>query len=630
MPTLTIIETPLFEVTLEPQQQTSQQATRSTALVARLVFESMAESLWITARYSLKSFTLIVFGFSGSWKNLRFTNDLYLIAFKVTLWALNLLSSWIVTAIQLYDKKTKKQSDHSLITPYCGSDINPFHIQTKELNLDASQVPAEITVDTLLNLFEEINFDQPGAVGYITNLDGHSKAKLKDSLNTFCRRVKACEPFLGTPSSLDAPKLIAFYKQIEDAARLSLFKVINDLKQFQDTHGTQVTEYGQEEQREYNNLVETRSQLVIDIAIGATACGARYMSDTMDAYYRLYPNSGSNTGSLQDLLFEVLAKKRYQIARKEIECISIDAHIYSGYMGSVGKLLAVPGSANITETLTRETSLDDKLATFFKSYNPNTIKEAIQQALKQDQDKTGKAQKAALRTHVIDWIKDHAKNWKKDLSKAQLTRLTVAIEAILETQDPIEQAEPTPLDDFAQLLTFLQAQGEQKLYPKNFDCWNAFIEEIFSSEQAKEWRNSKYQGDSIHKIKKMQALKQSLYRETFDSETYERLKNDLDSERDLNTSDYKPFYSLQRKHTAVNRYLSDQGLCTLEFETFKRVASQTASLEEVLTGLIDRAKEPEFLNALKMDNLDTEGLQEEVLEWLLVSHNILNPYTRED
>lgn len=122
---------------------------------------------------------------------------------------------------------------------YADPLIDTQHIKTKDTTIDVSHVPDEITVSTLVEVFDKINFTRPDLPGYMSEgsrTEDHqvyTSRELRQSLeDNFVRRVNAREAFLGTPAAWNIAMLSQFYSQIESAVRYSLHKVVNDCSEF--------------------------------------------------------------------------------------------------------------------------------------------------------------------------------------------------------------------------------------------------------------------------------------------------------------------------------------------------------------------------------------------------------------
>ena len=119
-------------------------------------------------------------GYYGSLSNFRPPENIYLAAFKVFFWAAAVFWCFTTTALRLLIDQMSPPSN-TFLTELAGGEINIEHLQTKELSIDVSGVPKEITVDTLTTLFDEINFSDRNKPGYMAP---HQSQRRKHHLHT--------------------------------------------------------------------------------------------------------------------------------------------------------------------------------------------------------------------------------------------------------------------------------------------------------------------------------------------------------------------------------------------------------------------------------------------------------------
>jgi len=222
---------------------------------------------------------------------------------------------------------------------------------------------------------------------------------------------------------------MAFYQQIEDAVRLSIQKVSEDLTNFRGKN-QQAIEAGDEDIiRSYKSLLEDQARLVIDLAISGKHCGARYMGEAMTRYNYLYAES-ARSDTLQDSLITLLGNKRNTIAQTQIQMHfggqqhGADTHSYAQYMQQMGKLLAIPGTGNIVEHLGGLFRFDSDyyLREFFKEYTESTIGEAVQEKVKSSQH---------FREQICDWLKGQSGEWRSE-DQADPNLLVQQLQAVID------------------------------------------------------------------------------------------------------------------------------------------------------------------------------------------------------
>lgn len=421
MATICLIESPPFEVNFELFNDTKK--GREDSLIQRVwravftplewigfIFTAVAQAAYVTIRYSWISFKHNVLGYYGSLADFHPPQNFYLVVFKVVFWVLKLFWCFVTTAYRLFIEKMGPHSNEFLRI-YAGEEIDLSHLRTSEKAIDVSGVSSEITVDDLMTLFEEINFKDQNGPGYMASSSCKEGEKiytveeLRSSLTKFITNVKGRVPFIGTPPFHDIPRLMAFYQQIEDAVRFSIYTVNQRLAEFKQSNGTEPTGYSELQMRQYKDILEDRSRLAIDMAIAGQHCGARYMGDSITSYYSF---KGETTGgaTLQESIVEFLASKRSEIARLQaLQHMGSDTHAFSNYMATLGKPLGLPGVSNVVEHLSVSFNSDKFLRLFFQEYTVNCIIETTRAEIKKSQQ---------LRTQITDWISDQVGEWMRE------------------------------------------------------------------------------------------------------------------------------------------------------------------------------------------------------------------------
>lgn len=200
-----------------------------------LFFEALVQANWMTLTHMRISFFQNVLGYYGPLDKFRPPSDIYLAAFKVAFWILG--TAWYTTKTTCELFVQKMWGDLNGKSLYYLQRFNPEidmdHIQTKELVLNASKVPAEIQVDTLLQLFDQINFTDSKAPGYMKESSRmeyettYTVAELRTSIAKYVHNVKNRVAFLGTPRPLIRQNSCAF---INTSKMRRVFRSIKSLK----------------------------------------------------------------------------------------------------------------------------------------------------------------------------------------------------------------------------------------------------------------------------------------------------------------------------------------------------------------------------------------------------------------
>lgn len=567
-----------------------------------LLFLAVKEGTFITLGQSWVSFKHIVLGYYGSIKHMEPPSNIYLVVFKIVYWVLALGWCLITTSCLLFLKKINENQNDAFLSSY-NDQINMQHIRTKEILLDASHVPATVTVDQLANIFEEINFKQPEKPGYMAETSRredkatYTVEELNLSLAVFIKQVKERTPFLGTPLAFDTPRLMAFYQQIENAVRLSIFKMQQDMEKFTLANGNDPAVYEGEVLREYKNLLETKSRIALDLAIAGKWCGARYMGNAMKVYEDLYPEHVQNEGTLSDCLIELLAKKRKKIAQSQIHThLGSSTHAFTNYLGSLGEILGLPGTKNVIEHLSDPLDQDFYLTKFFDEYTVDTIIDTVQKRVKKSHE---------FREKIIDWMKEQLGGWKKHEYLQEALQKIEEIRKIM--NEKIEISENPHITHFKALVLHLKEKNIELPERGIKDFWDEF----FALEAVRTWTPTVFGNDLRIRMGHVHALKSFLKsQKSVDIEGFIFEDKPLD-------------LSLQETLTLKKEKIAQ--ILNLEQETIERILENKTDLVAAVKDKQELNRKLEFIQHFKLETIATMGISQELMEWLLVSQNILHP-----
>ncbi len=640
-------------------------------------FSALGEATYQTLRYTGVSFKYIVLGYYGDLRNFRPPADIYLAAFKVAVWVLAGVWCLTVTTGRLFlEKMAGPSSTHPSLSRFSGDEIDPHHLITHEVALDASRVPATITVDTLTEIFQEINFTREGEAGYInesSRQEGgapYSVVTLKERLDLFIKRVKTREAFLATPPAYDVPRLMAFYQQIEDAVRLSIDKAQKELDAFKQKNGEDSTRYDEKQKIEYDLLLTSKAHIALDLAIAAGHCGARYMGETMAVYDGLYrETTASLDGSLEHNLTELLARKRYEIAQAQIAegGDAANPHTFANYMGNLGKVLGLPGTQDISEHYAQSFDLEGHLEKFFNVYTVDTIIDTVNEAVKRSQH---------LREQISDWARDQAKGWRKE-HYAQLKENTLAaINTII--HETVSSSSPSPLSPAEKLYALIDGlQKEGIPLPTNEledpeNGWENFLSTLLAEEPAKARIANQYRiqhnvDPNRMQLLQMKSMLQAQWRtDALGNETVELFKRWLQGGQSIPSDFFAKQAQTTQKIKKIRAQLdtldNNDSIARLLKNRDDLLANQPGAISEeawytalndVVESHIHNVRGRDFFDALHLqdvypqeapgeeedpeensDEIHPENrverppqkdLSREFMEWLLVSHHILHP-----
>lgn len=612
----------LPQVEAVPDMDLSQrvhEAAKSLFHFIGVVFYATLDSACSTMRHSVSSFRHLVFSSYG-------ITDFYLAAFKVAFWVFGLGYTFVATASRTVIKEYFPANPEQL-RRFMPEGMDPQHIQSTEVTLDVSGVPEEIQVRNLLALFEEIEFEDASRPEYIPpsfhgeNGRVYTREELQESLNTFVTYVNERRAFLGTPPAYDTIKLMAFYQQIEDAVRLSIQKVSEDLTNFRGKN-QQAIEAGDEDTiGSYKSLLEDQARLVIDLAISGKHCGARYMGEAMTRYNYLYAES-SRSDTLQDSLITLLGDKRNTIAQAQIQMHfggqrqGADTHSYAQYMQQMGRLLAIPGTGNIVEHLGGLFRFDSDyyLREFFKEYTETAIKEAVQEKVKSSQH---------FREQICDWLKGQSGEWRPE-DQGDPVLLEHQLQAVIDGGVNTSGLEGI-IRSFEELLGTLKAKGTE-LPPQ--EDWLNFIQELMALPEAKEWFNGKQDDleglQQMQKLRELMARKQKFIGQLTDPLLAGVLRNSVPFETPISFDHFGSDLTKIAKVEQMRRILP------LDGSVFMRILNQEAELSAVVHDHFRVSNQSDFFGALMLNNIHEAGLPPLILKWLLCAHHITVPERPEE
>jgi len=585
-----------------------------------VVFGATLNSACATIRHSASSFRHLVFSSYG-------ITDLYLAAFKVAFWVFGLGYTFVATASRIIIKEYFPENPEHL-RRYMSEGMDPRHIQATDVTLDASGVPEAIQVRNLTALFEEIEFEDEGKPEYIPpsfhgeNGRIYTREELQESLNTFVTYVNERRAFLGTPPAYDTIKLMAFYQQIEDAVRLSIQKVSEDLTAFREKNQVAIDAGEEAIIKGYKNLLEDQARLVIDLAISGKHCGARYMGEAMTRYNYLYAES-ARSDTLQDSLITLLGDKRNAVAHAQIQRHfggrhgGADTHQYAQYMQQMGRLLAIPGTGNIVEHLAGfyRFDTDHYLEEFFKEYTETAIRDAVQEKVKNSQH---------FREQICDWLKGQSREWRPDGQDDPAIKVG-ELQEIVDGGVDTSQVEGL-IRSFEELLRTLK-EGGTELPPLGHD-WKNFIDELMALPAAKEWfMGTQDDLDDLQPMPKLRELmkrRQSFTQELTSPLLESVLRSCVPFEAPISFEHFGDDLAKLAKTELMRKILP------LDGSVFMRILDQEAELSTVVHDHFGVLNQSEFFAALELINMHEEGLPPLILKWLLCAHHVSVPEKPEE
>ncbi len=630
---------------------------RKTMTVAIAIFTSVGQAVYLTIINSPKSFKHVIVNYWTQTLNHGQITEGTLImlvcvtAYKIFYWMGCMAWCTVTTSFRLFKEKAYPMDPLAILSRY-SDEIDMRHIRTNELALDTSDVPEDVKVNDLIRIFDQIDFIEPLDLTFnppLKNLDyippesrregttandvvEYSGQELKEALKNFVNKVDNRVAFVGTPPLYDTPRLLAFYQQIEDAVRISIHQSNQSIAAFETAHGVDRNAYNTEVRNEYSNLLEDRFRIALDLAIAGKHCGSRFMGDSMEIHDYFAKDKSSISGSLEDDLIELLAKSRKEVAKRQIAAIGNNTHIYPDYMTSLGELLAIPGTKNIVEHISNSINKDDSLKNFFTEYNVKHILDTIQAEIQRSN---------SMRIKVIDWLKEQCKDRNIEAVRIDSPEKINQIKQIIAHPDAYDHS---IAEDNEHLLSLCHHLHKENSELPSLNDWNDFLNELFALDQAKEFVANTLQDFSIKELRRLQAIpKKEISEEECKKlqEMARKLQNKIRqiknscSEQLLGKTVINVMKDLIGSNIPISQDVFIQRFKRIEKikklkkvialpdNTIERILNGQANLEQVVNDHLDLQRRREFIDQLKVEDIERDGLSKKLMEWMIVSHHIL-------
>lgn len=617
--TIVFIDAPLYSVDFrqysrqreDSKSSNSSRVRHATALpflLLKELYSAVTAAGYETLSYTGTSFKHIVLSYTDDWRYWQLPANLPLVILKIVLWVAALNLCFLATTARLLYERTQNAKDtQSFLCRYADPQIDVSHIVTRDLRIDASAVPAHVKVSSLIEIFNQINFADDKSPGYMSPKSRvesrleYSVEDLKEGIKTFVSNVNGRVAFLGTPPLFDTPRLFAFYEHIENAVRFAIHKSDQAIESFKANEGDNVEVYSENTLKVWKNLLEDRARIALNLAIAGKHCGARYMGEATELYLELTHQNSDNQGSLQQILQEILASQRVEIATAQIQrYLGTDTHGFASYMSALGKTLALPGMSSVVEHLSAQLDKDRYLKLFFQNYSVDRIIAAVQNAVKKSQP---------LREKIIDWIKDQRGDWHPD-GVNLIDEQFVMGEAALAKDELDDTFVP-----YKDLLVLKNAISHLIQLPPSADADpQDLIDRVFLTDKEYWKRNNP---DTKIRMTLVDRIKKLFSDSNIGQKLREKTQIALKLRQELDLDPFTPSLILLQKSAKICRDLHLANAVAL------RVARAELDLREALETSHRLSAESEFLSGLKLDTIIEKGLSQELTEWLLVSQKIL-------
>lgn len=638
--TITFIEAPKFAVDFqkyEPVLKSTDEKIVEVILeplkAVAVLFESFVTALYRTLSLSGTSFKITVLGSINPHIG-TIPRSFPIAIFRLGVWGLGLVLGVAATTSRLFYAKMWGQQTDESIHKY-NAELNMAHMKCSSETLDASHVPQNVTVDSLRDILNEIDFTDPTSPLYMPpnsrkdpdKSEPSSREELLGALNTFISNVNGRIPFLGTPPGYQPTLLLAFYQQIEDSIRISIDKSNEDIRKFKEEKGDDFAEYDETTRNKYKNLLEDRAGIALNSAIAGFHCGARYMGESMRTYYSIKGSNMEPDATLEGTLQDLLSQERLTIANRQIQNqLGSDTHKYTKYMSQFGTMLGIPGSQNIVESLAWDLNTVECLERFFQEYNADAIIDVVQKEVKSSQ---------IFREKIMAWVGDQIGDWKPANFEVDVANTISRVSAILMSNDIDVTEELDKINDLHILFSYLNFNGVALPDRNQEDFWG----ELLALDEAKAWLSQHFAADlqgknTIQQRMHVSTLKSQIQQlgKSLTKEQVEQLIGDAVNGQGLPIDKWEEPLVIKRKIAKITQILPHMSIGTVERivtgQLDRTIAIRDAMALQARTSFLENLKIFTFAQPQTDDPdeiLAITGLTPEMMEWLLVSHNIFTP-----
>ena len=514
--------------------------------------------------------------------------------------------------------KNYHQTSTHQIEAFISEGLDPSHFLIKNKEINVEGVPESVKVSNLLQIYDDINFDDPNRAGYLkteSRFDpdynrSFSKDELKKHLIKFVNHVENRIAFLGTPSEYDIAGLNEYYSYLENVVRVCINKSNDQIKEFKE--GKDLNNLSDEDKKTYSNLLEDRARIAINLGIAGAHCGGRYSSESLELYDTFMHTENFTNSDLKECLNSILAQERTSIAREEIyRLFGVNTHDTAAYYQEFGEILGLPNTKGIVEHLKKINNRKECLHSFFKKYTDDRVVNVIYDAIEKDQ---------ILREKIQDWLKSEINDWAKEEYAQKASKCIDNIQTALNSDD--NKTVPSYLAIFASIFNSLSTNAKNDL--KSNKEFNKFLEKFLGKDEVKQILNKQ------NRIE----LNRLSHIPDFAKEALKKIICDKDS---IKTECLEDIAVKLNKISDIEKIIRAYEI-NLDKEVLNRILEGKADLKDVIESQFDKLREYDFTSKFKLQNLDyyeTEGEEigdkelklekAKIIEWLLVKHGILKP-----
>ncbi len=543
--------------------------------------------------------------------------------------------------------------------------LNMNHLQIPEIQIDMSEVPANIRVRELLELFDNanyatdasrsrffpdqkgLNFKNPNEAGYINlgaekDVNGWplTKDTLRSSLENLIVHIERRSAYRGSPYA-GTPELQQFYTTLENFIRFSIHRRLKEIEQLQERPKCKPPQgEPQEVFKKYDMALRDFTRMTIDLGVLGGACASLWMSGAKFAYNNVVSVS---QGSLEERVKCLLARERETIAQIVIAQTcgsesSVNTHVMAAFYAALGPQLGLVGSQGVIERgmYFIEDKKQELCQKFFNLYTPHYIREVIQKAYKLGDDP--QQQSAEFRELVLDWFKEQVGDWKRQEYQVKLEEVVVAINELKENSVPINSIPLVPLNavlDTLKTTGSIIVRNNQIVIRQNgaeivYETFEDFLTGIFTIKELRQVADVHFQGTSPVVLRNQWKLSLT-HQSSLQQDLYKYVKDVIvqdarPSEAALN----KKWQDIKEKSRIIGVFQrAEIGVSDVSMNLLKAFREGTDNLRGLLESTLEQYRKSEYLKELleeqdQIENNEIRPLKEELLDKFLIGHHIFN------
>ena len=502
-------------------------------------------------------------------------------------------------------------------------------------SIDASFLDDSIKIEKLKEYLDKIEFVDRSKKEYLRpdfKYNGRilSKDELHSLLDEFISNINMRKARLATPREDKPEELEAFYHYIESAVRLCINEIEKKFTQFQIDHQDALDQNDENAIKAFKALHEDRSKLVFDIAFIAKLCGTAYMSEAkvLHNYFVLDVIAAED---LEATLQKTLGQLRETIAHTTALNLGGNTHDYAMCLEAFKEQFKIPRSAEVQDHIASlsEDKAKKFAADFRANYNEFVIKQKIQTTYRQN---------ASFREQVQDWLLDQVGEWtpsEEGFDEEGLEQekklifhpdsLASECQIIMSRNESLE----TDKESITWFLELIKELQKERRMPERKDQWEKFIADLFHSDRSREmvkkWFLRKCENQRLVPLdtRSVQEMRNAFEKRLINLEQILAHHYPFHLSIDAIFENQEATLSLMKRKKAE----ALRGVCSnIDLESWNRIIDAPHLLVENLENARKRVIKSYFLNELlKTASSEQNVLPLDIIEWLLVAHQLLLP-----